>query len=95
MPHYQRAYKYGLSPDEMERVDQANRCQVCGDSFRPGRHPEGKNVDHDHSTGKARFVACSTCNWIIGAIEHPKFAIVLAALQAGRFPLDPVSPVAD
>lgn len=86
MSHYQRAYKYGLSPSDLEHVDAANRCEICSSLVAGGRY--SKAVDHNHTSGRARFVVCQSCNIIIRAIEHPSFALVVKALaEVERFPL--------
>ncbi len=61
---YQRRLKYGLCPDDYERlVDQQNgRCAICrGITTR-------LVVDHDHATGGVRGLLCNRCNVGIGML---------------------------
>lgn len=77
-----RQATYGLSPEAAAAVSEVRFCQACGDSIE-GR---GRQVEHNHETGHVRFVACVRCNQIMGAIEDPKFTIVLATLARTNDP---------
>lgn len=64
---YQRAWRYGLTVDEMRTLleDAGDTCQICLRSF-----DENKAIDHCHTTGKVRGVICNKCNFAIGLIEE-------------------------
>ena len=47
---------------------QGNVCALCGTDTPAGRHNVW-NSDHDHATGKARGMLCSSCNTTLGHIE--------------------------
>ena len=74
---YQLNYRYGLSREQAQLLDQIKNCQLCGHPFaatiladkKISRSRNTPCVDHDHSSGKIRGVLCSTCNGIVGAFE--------------------------
>jgi len=60
--------KYGLTLDEYATIEEDQNwvCAICGKEAR-------LNLDHNHSTGKARQFLCSGCNIAIGVLESPLF----------------------
>ena len=46
---------------------QINRCAICGE--RPSGAKRYLCVDHDHGTGEARGLLCSTCNQALGLFQ--------------------------
>jgi hypothetical protein len=72
-----RYFKYGLTPDEFERIltAQNHRCYVCGTDTPTAK---GWSVDHCHETNVVRFIACNPCNAALGLIkEDPRIAMRL------------------
>lgn len=69
-----RYFKYGLTPEEFERILKAQnyRCYVCGTDKPTAK---GWSVDHCHETNVVRFIACNPCNAALGLIkEDPRIA---------------------
>jgi hypothetical protein len=69
---------YGITPHEYDRMlaEQGGMCFVCK---RPENHPNTHSktgeirllsVDHDHATGDARKLLCSSCNVALGRMEE-------------------------
>lgn len=61
--------KYGLTPEEYERMNeqQGGRCAICGGD-RVRSDSDGKLVvDHDHATGAVRALLCGPCNFGLGS----------------------------
>lgn len=55
--------KYGLTIDEWHAMwdAQGGKCSVCKEAFTKTPH-----VEHCHSTGKVRGLACRACNMMLG-----------------------------
>lgn len=69
---------------EVLRVDQENRCAVCG-NFGPTM------LDHDHETGEVRGLLCGGCNadeGYAGTASEPQFIAYRADPPAARFGRD-------
>ena len=62
--------KYGLSPEEYNRlIGDDPRCAICGTKDFGGRY--GKpNIDHCHKSNKVRGALCINCNRTIERIEN-------------------------
>lgn len=58
--------KYGLSPDDVEAMRQAQggRCAICE------RETSRLFVDHCHTKGHVRALLCQTCNTFLGWYER-------------------------
>lgn len=56
-PQKERAFKYGLSLDEMEKI-LSEPCRICKN---PSTH-----IDHCHKTNKVRGGLCHACNVGLG-----------------------------
>ena len=67
---YQRAYKYGLTIDELEdKLNQSNNCEICNTSL----VDKVKHIDHNHTLSKGdnkyvRGVLCNHCNTGLGKV---------------------------
>ncbi|MDR3687190.1 MAG: endonuclease domain-containing protein [Coriobacteriia bacterium] len=59
--HLHRSRKYGLSDEEMARLDAGVPCDICG--------APATDVDHSHSTGLVRGYLCSPCNLTLGKMK--------------------------
>lgn len=60
---------YGISRAEYEAlfVEQGGLCAICR---RPSRYATGRlAVDHDHRTGRVRWLLCDGCNRFVGLLE--------------------------
>jgi glutaredoxin len=85
MQNGQRRYKYGLEPDEYERLlTQSNHsCFIC-------KQQRKLCVDHDHLTGKIRGLLCVPCNTALAqfgdSVEGLQRAITY--IEGGREELD-------
>ena len=56
-----RKYKYGITAEELTALDQiqAKCCGICRGKFGPNL---GREIDHDHETGRVRGYLCRGCN---------------------------------
>lgn len=54
----------GLTIEELDALykKQNNKCFICGE-------PNPTDLDHDHKTGKIRFLLCKHCNRGLGAFK--------------------------
>lgn len=57
--------KYGLTPEEMDKVVREGSCEICGTREWGGRHGV-PHVDHCHATGAVRGFLCNDCNHGLG-----------------------------
>jgi Recombination endonuclease VII len=76
--HYQIWYKRGLTPEEFDRIVEAQdgKCAIC--LTPPGRR--SLHLDHDHKTGHARGLLCKDCNHMLGCAED-EIEILEAAIE--------------
>jgi len=69
--HYQRRYKVGLRWVQEKLDEQGWKCAIC--KITPFKmredHVSGLNLDHCHTTGKARALLCHNCNRGIGLLQ--------------------------
>lgn len=75
-----RLRQYGLQPGDFEKMweIQDGKCPIC---LRALDHiPKSPSVDHDHRTGKTRWLLCSNCNKALGLLQDDVPAILRAAL---------------
>jgi Recombination endonuclease VII len=67
--------KAGWLGEEIERAwaAQGGECAICArPMIREGQLSHSMTTDHDHTSGKARGLACSSCNKMIGfARDNP------------------------
>jgi hypothetical protein len=63
-PAVKHLQRYGLDIDEYLKLlaIQGGVCQICN-------RPEFLNIDHDHLSGKARGLLCSSCNYALGCLK--------------------------
>ncbi len=92
--YFQRQYErrslrlYGVTPEDIEmyRWQQDERCAICGIDLvwhSPGNRGPAKNsasIDHDHKTGEARGILCSSCNHGLGMFKDNIAALKQAIL---------------
>lgn len=74
--HWRKQYlkaSYAISPEDYERmrIEQADRCAICGTLCKPTLAKDNKIyrtllVDHNHTTSQVRGLLCSQCNLGIG-----------------------------
>ena len=59
-----RGGRAGLTIEELDALykKQNNKCFICGE-------PNPTDLDHDHKTGKIRFLLCKHCNRGLGAFK--------------------------
>jgi len=64
----QRKAKYGVSPEDYERMllDQGGGCAICGDP--PGERQ--LHVDHSHKDLTVRGILCARCNCGLGMFRN-------------------------
>lgn len=55
-----RAWRYGLSPEEVKRFLEVPVCQACGEPLSDA--PNQIHIDHCHETSAVRGVVCMGCN---------------------------------
>ena len=62
--------RYGLTLIQYREMlfSQNNSCAICGVEFSSKQKPQ---VDHCHTTGKARKILCVKCNMMIAVLEYP------------------------
>lgn len=66
----------GLTPEQIEaiKIKQNNKCAICGKD-------NPTNLDHDHKTGKVRWLLCCHCNRGLGAFyDSPELLRKAASL---------------
>lgn len=56
-------YRYGLSTEQAEQLNQETVCEICG---RPFSAKRCRSIDHNHETGATRGVPCRQCNTVLG-----------------------------
>jgi Recombination endonuclease VII len=70
---YETAKRYGLSPEDYQRIleFQGKRCYICQ---RATGRSKRLAVDHNHKTGLVRGLLCSVCNHMLAhARDDPEF----------------------
>ena len=62
--------KNGFTPEMFNDMlfDQDFKCAICSVEIDISSH-----ADHDHDTGKARGILCSSCNTLLGRLESKGF----------------------
>ncbi len=69
-------HRYGLSKDEVNKLNEVTDCFICQLKFDVKLLDEKEpkwtipHVDHNHETGKVRGVLCAKCNFFLGIIEN-------------------------
>ena len=63
---YTRAWRYGLTVEEMNGLLNVDNCQICERKFKEAGR---KVIDHCHSTNKVRGILCDPCNTTLGHLE--------------------------
>jgi recombination endonuclease VII len=80
LAHGRRRAKYGLTPEDFERLLQRQNgaCGIC--KVRPA---ETLSVDHDHVTNAVRGLLCRPCNTGLGAFgDNPRLMLKAIAYLA-------------
>jgi Autographiviridae endonuclease VII len=69
--HLRREYGVTVEWYRAKEVEQQGLCAICRRPERQRRNGKLKRlaVDHDHETGKARALLCSSCNMKVGVLE--------------------------
>jgi hypothetical protein len=69
-----RAKLYGITGAEFQALldSQDGRCAHCGTNDFGWKGP---CVDHDHMTGKVRWIVCNTCNRAMGLLKENIFTM--------------------
>jgi NMD protein affecting ribosome stability and mRNA decay len=62
--------KNGFTPEMFNDMlfNQDFKCAICSVEINVSSH-----ADHDHDTGKARGILCSSCNTLLGRLESKGF----------------------
>ena len=62
--------KNGFTPEMFNDMlfNQDFKCAICSVEINVSSH-----ADHDHDTGKARGILCSSCNTLLGRLENKGF----------------------
>jgi hypothetical protein len=55
-----KARKYGITIEEVQRLERVTHCEACGNALAK------PCIDHDHETGAVRGVLCHLCNRTLG-----------------------------
>jgi hypothetical protein len=63
---YRLKSRFGLTTEEFSDMirEQNNKCKICECEMNPPQ------VDHDHSTGKVRYLLCRNCNTSLGLLKE-------------------------
>lgn len=63
-----RFRRTGVARDEYDRIleQQDFKCAICGLKYLGGREFP---MDHDHKTGEARGILCTSCNLGLGSFK--------------------------
>ena len=79
---YQLKRKYGITPEEYDRLlaEQDGRCAICR---RRPRDDISLHVDHDHETGRIRGLLCFRCNNALGDFEDDHDRLYAALRHLG------------
>lgn len=73
--------KYGLTPEQYQEMwrQQKGLCKICKTDLNNGV----PNLDHCHTTGKARGILCHLCNCGLGYFrDRPELCIIAAEYLA-------------
>ena len=70
--------KNGFTPEMFNDMlfNQNFKCGICSIEINTSSH-----ADHNHETGKARGILCSSCNTLLGRLESVGFDWVLKAKE--------------
>lgn len=74
-----RAWRYGLSADELKALEAVTNCELCDVELTTGRGAVGRCIDHDHETDKVRGVLCNLCNKMLGSAKDNPETLFRAA----------------
>lgn len=73
---------YGVTPEQYDALYEAckGKCEICKTPIGHAASSEGRAtkacLDHDHSTGKARGLLCTSCNSKLSLFDNHKEAVV-------------------
>ena len=58
--------RFGLTVEQYNAMleEQDNMCKICGEEMNPPQ------IDHDHTTGKGRYLLCRPCNTSLGLLKE-------------------------
>jgi len=75
--NYQRKQN-GFTPEMFNDMlfNQNFKCGICSIEINTSSH-----ADHNHETGKARGILCSSCNTLLGRLESVGFDWILKAKE--------------
>lgn len=75
--NYQRK-RNGFTPEMFNDMlfNQNFKCGICSIEINTSSH-----ADHNHETGKARGILCSSCNTLLGRLESVGFDWILKAKE--------------
>lgn len=82
------ATKYGLTEEDYNDmlISQGGVCAFCGE---PPKGGDGRDrilhVDHDHKTGKVRWLLCRGCNHLLGNAKESPEVLLKAAKMLGEW----------
>lgn len=72
-PYYARAKKFGVSEEEIKKVMEHERCEICD-------RIDAKHIDHNHNDGSIRGLLCNDCNAALGLFKDSE-TILLKAIE--------------
>ena len=59
-----------LSSDDLNRFNNASKCEICHVTFYYNDRLKCKNLDHDHYTNRFRYASCTMCNLLNRSQNH-------------------------
>ena len=71
---YYRLRLYGVTEKQVARalIKQNHSCPICGKHL--WMYDSNAHIDHDHNSGRVRWILCGSCNRGIGSFfENPVF----------------------
>lgn len=93
--YYNLQQNYGITREQYEEFwsKQGGKCFGCKETLNlvVGDRKNQVHVEHDHSTGDIRGLACRSCNWVLGSFQDDPERIERAAAWVFRTcPIEPL-----
>lgn len=84
------AKRYRLTEGQFEsmKIEQGNKCYICGCAFSNEQTKTKAFIDHDHKTGDIRRLLCRSCNLAIGFAKENRQILGCMIRYLDEFSLD-------
>lgn len=67
---YTRAWRYGITVEQMRELLNIDCCEICERGFEEAGR---KVIDHCHITGEIRGILCDSCNTTLGQLKKTPY----------------------